>query len=489
MKILLFILFTFNLYALDFNQSINLNTTDIITLKKEIEVLKKENTLLQLNLERIDWKRDSDISNINNRVESLGNYIESNGILVSVIIGLFSALMTVLVIFLTLKSNKEAKLVAKDEAENEIEKWIEKEAKTHIESTKRELNEYIKHVKKGSEEIESLLEESKYKILIEDDDMEISIENREMLDLEVKAIKRKSLIERTFQDNLKIIYHYITSKHYHKAEKRIDSLILKYTSDFELSRLYYLRAIIADKQTNEEEAIKYYEASISKSQKYSDPYRDLGFLYTMVKKDYKKAMPLFKKAIEVNPQDYKAHVRFGVTLRLNNNIDKSIILYEKAIEINPDASLAYNSLGILYNLEQNNSLKAIEFFRKAIEVDSDLSTVAYAYSNILRIELLDNNYLDKKFENEFIQKFKNKDLEAFAYYELYKILFKMVNNKEVEKDIIRWKKEHENKKFRYIMITYLIKWGENIKDKKISKEIIYFLKSLDKFYLEKSLSE
>jgi len=174
MKIILFILLTFNLFASDLNQSILSNTTNITSLQKEIESLKKENTLLKTEIEKVEWKRDSDINAINNRVEAFGNYLEENGKLVTAVIGFFSILMTVLVIFLTLKSNKEAKLVAKDEAENEIEKWIDREAKTHIEATKKELNEYMENIKKDSEEIGNLLEESKYKVLIEDDDIEIS---------------------------------------------------------------------------------------------------------------------------------------------------------------------------------------------------------------------------------------------------------------------------------------------------------------------------
>ena len=69
-----------------------------------------------------------------------------------------------------------------------------------------------------------------------------------------------------------------------------------------------------------------------------------------------------------------------------------------------------NSLGILYDLEKKDIPKAIYFFKKAIEINSDLSSVSYAYSNILRIELLYNNYMDEAFENEFIQKFKDKDV-------------------------------------------------------------------------------
>jgi len=359
MKIILFILLAFNLFASDLNQSILSNTTNITSLQKEIESLKKENILLKAEIEKVEWKRDSDINAINNRVEAFGNYLEENGKLVTAVIGFFSILMTVLVIFLTLKSNKEAKLIAKDEAENEIEKWIDREAKTHIEATKKELNDYMKHIKKANEEIENLVEESKYKVLIEEDDIEISMENKEILRYEVKIIKLKAIVERTFQDNLKIIFFAIANKNYKEAENHIDSLILKYKSDFELSRLYYLRAVIADKQLKEDEAIKYYEASISKSNKYSDPYRQLAIFYTLVKQDYEKAIELFKKAIEINPNDYKAYVRFGVTLRFNKNIEEAIKLYKKAIEINPDFSLAYNNLSSTKKRDKERERKVV----------------------------------------------------------------------------------------------------------------------------------
>jgi len=309
----------------------------------------------------------------------------------------------------------------------------------------------------------------------------MSIENKEILKQEVKSIKLKAIAERSFHDNLKIIFHFIANKSYKEAEKNIDSLTLKYQSDFELSRLYYLRAVIAEKQLHENEAIKYYEASISKSNKYSDPYRQLGVFYRRIKQDYTRAMEFLKKAIEVNPNDYKAYVRLASVFRVNKNIEEAIILYEKAIEINPDSSLAYNSLGILYDLEKKDILKAIYLFKKAINIDSDLSSVAYAYSNIFRIELLYNKHLDKAFEKEFLQKFKNKDVDAFANYELYKILFKIATNQEEKEDIHNWKIKYKHLSSSYFLMKSLIKWAEEQEDEDISKKLVDTLKYIDEF--------
>jgi len=461
--------------ASDINQSI---------LLKEINLLKEENKNLKVKIENVEWKREESVSNINDRIESFGNFLEvANNkreeeisffaILITVLVTLFGILMTLLVIFFALKSTKEAKNLAED--------WLEKEAKNHMNKTKDDIDSYMESIKKDTEQIESLVEEYKYKTLIEeDDDIELSIENKEILNQEIKIIKMKALVQRTFEDNLKIIFYHIAYKNYQEAEKHIDLSVLQYSSDFELSRLYYLRGVIADKQNEKDETIKYYEASISKSKNYSDPYRQLAHFYSTVEKDYLKAIELFQKAIEANPYDYRAYARIGVAYRRNNDIKEAKESYKKAIEINPDSRIAYNNLGFLYLLEEDIET-AIENFKQAIKVDPDSSIASY--NNIFRVQLMSKGEIDKSLEKEYLLKFKDKGLDHFSSYELYNILFKVIEEKEISKNLKAWKIKYKDNRFRQFSIKELKKWGIAYKNKKISKILVDVIESIEHHYI------
>lgn len=476
MQKILFYLFIFStiINASDINQSV---------LIKEINILKEENKNLKIKIDNVEWKREESITNLNNRIESFGNFLTVSGNKIeneinifSIVITVFGILMTVLVIFFALKSKSEAKTLAEDT----IEEWLNKEAKNHMDKTKQDIDNYMKNIKKDSEEIENLVEEYKYKTLIEDDDIELSIENKEILNQEIKTIKLKALLQRTFQDNIKIIFYHIAYKDYQEAEEHLDLLLLQYQSDFELSRLYYLKGIIADKQNKKNETIKYYKASINKSKNYSDPYRQLAHFYSVIQKDYTTAIELFKKAIQINPYDYKAYAHMGVAYRKNNNIEESKKSYKKAIEINPDSRIAYNNLGFLYLLEKDIK-SAIINFKQAIKVDPDSSIVSY--NNIFRIQLMSDGKIDENLEKEYLLKFKDKELEHFSTYELYNILFKVIQKEEINTDLNIWKTKYKNYKFRQFSLKELKAWAIEYENESISKKLVDVITNIEEYYI------
>ena len=50
---------------------------------------------------------------------------------------------------------------------------------------------------------------------------------------------------------------------------------------------------------------------------------------------------VWKKAIELNPDDANAYINLGIAYGEQNNYTKAIQSYEKAIELKPDYALAY----------------------------------------------------------------------------------------------------------------------------------------------------
>lgn len=80
------------------------------------------------------------------------------------------------------------------------------------------------------------------------------------------------------------------------------------------------------------------------------------------------AIPVYKKATELNPKDADAYYNWGASLADQGKNDEAIPLYRKATELYPKLALAYNNWGKAL-ADQGKNLEAIPFFKKASELD------------------------------------------------------------------------------------------------------------------------
>ncbi|MGD1808718.1 tetratricopeptide repeat protein [Dapis sp. BLCC M126] len=82
-----------------------------------------------------------------------------------------------------------------------------------------------------------------------------------------------------------------------------------------------------------------------------------------------EAINSYQKAIILQPNTWIAYQKLGKALIEKGEFDEAVTTFEKAIEINPNAIWSYQKLGaVLMNL--NNWDAAIDAFRKAIELNS-----------------------------------------------------------------------------------------------------------------------
>ena len=92
--------------------------------------------------------------------------------------------------------------------------------------------------------------------------------------------------------------------------------------------------------------------------------------------EYDKAIEIFKKAVELNPNDDDSWRWLGNSYNRNGQIEEAIKYYLKAAELNPDDSRNWYNLGYSYiNNEQYQ--EAIEPLLKAIELNPDDSDSWY----------------------------------------------------------------------------------------------------------------
>jgi len=111
-------------------------------------------------------------------------------------------------------------------------------------------------------------------------------------------------------------------------------------------------------------------------------YFDRAIYYSM-SGNYENAIAMYKKSIELNPVDEKAHNNLGNVYRNIGLYGEAMEKYDEALKINPYLVEAYNNLGILY---VNRGLydEAIKEYMLAIEINPNLAGVRNNLGNTYR---------------------------------------------------------------------------------------------------------
>jgi eukaryotic-like serine/threonine-protein kinase len=91
----------------------------------------------------------------------------------------------------------------------------------------------------------------------------------------------------------------------------------------------------------------------------------------------------FRKDVERNPRDARAHLRLGEALREKGQLDEAIGHLRKATELNPGDANAHNSLGTAWHARGRPD-EAVRCYRKAIELDPKLAMARYNLGSALR---------------------------------------------------------------------------------------------------------
>jgi tetratricopeptide (TPR) repeat protein len=76
----------------------------------------------------------------------------------------------------------------------------------------------------------------------------------------------------------------------------------------------------------------------------------MGLAYTMLneKVNFEEVIKAYKKAIEINPDNYETYNNMGGAYAGLDKFEEAIEAYEKAIEIEPNNYDAYYTMGLSY---------------------------------------------------------------------------------------------------------------------------------------------
>jgi Tfp pilus assembly protein PilF len=137
-------------------------------------------------------------------------------------------------------------------------------------------------------------------------------------------------------------------------------------------RYQYNLALFHLNNGNVDEAIQYFNKSISLDARYHLSYNGLGIAYLM-KGEFKTAVDFFNKALQINPTLSEAHNYLGTAYQELGMLDKAEQEYRTAISDSSYKSkeLPYYNLARLY-FTQDKTKDALYYVQKSIETNPRL---------------------------------------------------------------------------------------------------------------------
>jgi len=126
-----------------------------------------------------------------------------------------------------------------------------------------------------------------------------------------------------------------------------------------------------------------------------------GYLNDYYVLEYEKAIKKFKRIVELDPHNYRAHYNLGIAYFNLELFEEALNACETAIAIKPDYKHCHYNIGLIYE-EKENLEKAIEAYQKALKIDPDFIYAKQALMTI-RQELDDLNTTETESkENESV---------------------------------------------------------------------------------------
>lgn len=139
----------------------------------------------------------------------------------------------------------------------------------------------------------------------------------------------------------------------------------------------FIKAYSAQEAKDFSKAEELYRKAIELDPDDAFAYNNLGNSLKNLKR-YDEAEEFYRKAIEINPNNALVYYNLGITLDELRRYGEAEIVLRKAIELDPNYAIAYNNLGItLRNLKHYD--EAEELYRKAIELDPNN---VFPYNNL-----------------------------------------------------------------------------------------------------------
>ena len=107
-----------------------------------------------------------------------------------------------------------------------------------------------------------------------------------------------------------------------------------------------------------------------------------GYLNDDYSLKYNEAKEMFKRILQIDPKNYRAHYNLGIANFNLENIDEAKQCYEEAIRLKPDYKYCFYNIGLIYERE-GNLQEALKYYEKTLEIDPQFPYAYNARNDIL----------------------------------------------------------------------------------------------------------
>jgi len=167
-----------------------------------------------------------------------------------------------------------------------------------------------------------------------------------------------------------------------------------------------------------------------------------GYLNDYYVLEYDESINFFKRIIELDPENYRAHYNLGIAYFNLNHFEQALKSYKIALSIKPDHKHVYYNIGLLHEKAENLE-NAIEAYEKALEIDPNY---IYAMHSLKAVRLnLDNSEKPKSRTQEnkdIIEELKSLlSMSKRVRFDMLQEILK-VNKETLLQIIINWGKKN-----------------------------------------------
>ena len=167
-----------------------------------------------------------------------------------------------------------------------------------------------------------------------------------------------------------------------------------------------------------------------------------GYLNDYYVLEYDESINFFKRIIELDSENYRAHYNLGIAYFNLNRFEEALNSYKIALSIKPDHKHVYYNIGLLHEKTENLE-NAIEAYEKALEIDPNY---IYAMHSLKAVRLnLENSVKPKSKTQEskdIVEKLKSLlSMSKRVRFDMIQEILK-VNKETLLQIIINWGKKN-----------------------------------------------
>tara|TARA_Y100001954_G_scaffold230856_1_gene279193 strand:+ start:415 stop:2088 length:1674 start_codon:yes stop_codon:yes gene_type:complete len=209
-----------------------------------------------------------------------------------------------------------------------------------------------------------------------------------------ELIKYSEVFLKKFPES-KFIYNLIGVAYFNlgKYSSAIENYNISISLNPKNSEAYNNKGLCLKKMRDFEGALENFKLALKINPHFSDVYNNIGNLYYELK-SFKDAEKIWSDGLKVSPTDIVLLRNLGTLLfEKKGEISLSKKNFEKILALSPNKPFALNYLGMIYKSEGKFD-EAEDYFKKAIEADSNYSESYYNLSYLKKFNK-QNNFLRK----------------------------------------------------------------------------------------------